>query len=407
VSNTKTRVAQAAIILIWVILTGVIVLFVVGALFYLSRPVPPSTPTSSPTLVPTATQTETATPTASSTPTLTASPTAVATSTSTATRTATATSTQTSTPTLAPPPTATPSPTGTPVPCRDDAAFVSDVTIPPGTVLSPGQTLSKTWRVRNEGNCAWNANYRLILVGGEAMTSSTSVPVPVTAPRAATDFSIAMTVPDSPGIHYGNWQLTGPNGQFGAAFGVIIRVETTPTPLPPGCSGAPVIASFDADLGSIVRGQSSTLSWGRVDNATGASIDQGIGGVASPGSRSVSPIQTTTYTLTATGCGGITTRQVTIVVAPAAVATPSPACLLPTIAFFTASPITIIAGQPSQLSWGAVTNATIATIDPDIGGVASPGNITVTPSKTITYTLAASGCGGTVRKQVTVTVNSR
>ena len=49
-------------------------------------------------------------------------------------------------------------------------------------------------------------------------------------------------------------------------------------------------------------------------NATSATIDQGIGGVATPGSTTVKPTKTTTYTLTATGCGGTATKQVTVVV---------------------------------------------------------------------------------------------
>jgi hypothetical protein len=47
-------------------------------------------------------------------------------------------------------------------------------------------------------------------------------------------------------------------------------------------------------------------------------IDQGIGGVGTPGSRVVTPAQTTTYTLTATGCGGTTTQQAIVTVNPAA-----------------------------------------------------------------------------------------
>ncbi|MBI5303977.1 MAG: hypothetical protein HY868_17715 [Chloroflexi bacterium] len=82
-----------------------------------------------------------------------------------------------------------------------------------------------------------------------------------------------------------------------------------------GCNGAPVIASFSASPTSITSGGSSTLNWGAVTNADSVEINQGIGGVAAPGSIKVSPKSTTTYTLTAR-CGSNTvTRQVTVSVA--------------------------------------------------------------------------------------------
>jgi hypothetical protein len=93
-------------------------------------------------------------------------------------------------------------------------------------------------------------------------------------------------------------------------------------PTPPGCPGPPVIASFTANPSTITAGQSSTLSWGAVTNATSAMIDQGIGGVATPGSVVVKPTKTTTYILTATGCGGTTTKQVTVNVTGSPTATP-------------------------------------------------------------------------------------
>jgi hypothetical protein len=71
--------------------------------------------------------------------------------------------------------------------------------------------------------------------------------------------------------------------------------------------------SFTAGPSTIVVGSASTLSW-NLTNATGISIDQGIGAVAASGSLSVSPASTTTYTLTATNAAGITTKSVTVTV---------------------------------------------------------------------------------------------
>jgi len=90
-------------------------------------------------------------------------------------------------------------------------------------------------------------------------------------------------------------------------------VPPTATPTPPG---PPVIEFFTADPVTITAGESTTLSWGLVSNATGVVIDQGIGGVPSPDSRVVSPATTTTYTMTAIGLGGTTTASVTVTVIP-------------------------------------------------------------------------------------------
>jgi hypothetical protein len=91
-------------------------------------------------------------------------------------------------------------------------------------------------------------------------------------------------------------------------------VPPTATPTPPG---PPVIESFTADPVTITAGESTTLSWGLVSNATGVVIDQGIGGVGTPGSTVISPGSTTTYTMTAVGPGGTDTASVTVTVNPA------------------------------------------------------------------------------------------
>lgn len=86
-----------------------------------------------------------------------------------------------------------------------------------------------------------------------------------------------------------------------------------PTGVPPtGCPGAPVIESFIADPATIIQGQFTTLRWGKVQNATLVTIDQAIGGVATPGQTNVSPIRQTTYTMIANGCGGQIQRSVTV-----------------------------------------------------------------------------------------------
>ncbi len=76
--------------------------------------------------------------------------------------------------------------------------------------------------------------------------------------------------------------------------------------------------TFTANPDTIEKGNCATLAWSSTD-ATGASIDQGIGSVGTSGDRQVCPPDTITYTITATGEAGTTTASVTVnVVQPAA-----------------------------------------------------------------------------------------
>lgn len=61
----------------------------------------------------------------------------------------------------------------------------------------------------------------------------------------------------------------------------------------------PSIGSFDANPDAIGKGESSSLTWS-VSGASKVSIEPGIGTVGLTGSQSISPDETTTYTLTAT-----------------------------------------------------------------------------------------------------------
>lgn len=97
---------------------------------------------------------------------------------------------------------------------------------------------------------------------------------------------------------------------FGGFLDPTISQNPTPSPAP---VVAPTIASFTATPSSTAAGTSVVLSW----NVTGAStitLDNGIGDVSTLTSKTVSPAQTTTYTLTATNSGGSTTAHVTVTV---------------------------------------------------------------------------------------------
>jgi peptidoglycan-associated lipoprotein len=96
----------------------------------------------------------------------------------------------------------------------------------------------------------------------------------------------------------------------------------TPPPTPPPAAQAPAsaapapgspTATLTAEPSRIEAGQSATLNW-TTTNANDVSISGGIGTVAATGRKQVSPIDTTTYTLTAIGPNGRTTATATVTI---------------------------------------------------------------------------------------------
>jgi peptidoglycan-associated lipoprotein len=84
--------------------------------------------------------------------------------------------------------------------------------------------------------------------------------------------------------------------------------------------------------------------------------------------------------------------------------TPPPPAARPTVTL-QANPTTINKGDASTLSWSS-TNATQLTISPEVGAVAPEGSTKVTPSDSTTYTITASGPGGSADSTVRVTVSA-
>lgn len=79
----------------------------------------------------------------------------------------------------------------------------------------------------------------------------------------------------------------------------------------------PSIEFFRARPASINAGECTMLEWGQVTHAAAATIDHGIGGVGTPGSRQICPPETTTYVMTASGANGVATASATVTVNPA------------------------------------------------------------------------------------------
>jgi hypothetical protein len=169
-------------------------------------------------------------------------------------------------------------------------------------------------------------------------------------------------------------------------------VSSPDVPIPTG----PTIVSFVASPATISAGSSATLT-AIFRNATGSSIDHGIGSVTSGNGVGTGALSaTTTYKLTITDAAGASASQtVTVTVVP-----------LPSITSFTAFLPTIAVGTLTQLT-GTFAGGT-GVIDHNIGTVTSgtgvpTGVLTANTTFTLTVTNAA---GDSVTKQTAVAVSS-
>ncbi len=198
--------------------------------------------------------------------------------------------------------------------------------------------------------------------------------------------AVSATFTAAPGQTY-SFRLT----VTGQSSGLTASASTTVT-----TKAAIRVVNFSATPSQISAGQRSIISW-NVPGATSVHISPTVDSVNPSGTATVAPLQTTSYTLTATGPGGQQISQtLTITVGASA----------PSIVRFTASPVTISAGQSSTLSWATtgVKNVTISGVG---GNLPANGSQSVTPATTTTYTLMATGADGktTVTAQVVVTIS--
>lgn len=116
-----------------------------------------------------------------------------------------------------------------------------------------------------------------------------------------------------------------------------------PTPSPPEAPAPPEappapepMITLNASPAAIEKGQSATLTW-KSSNATGVTIDNGVGTVESSGSRSISPSESTTYTATASGPGGRAVAEARVTVTAPPAVTPPPEAAISDERFFMAN----------------------------------------------------------------------
>jgi hypothetical protein len=155
----------------------------------------------------------------------------------------------------------------------------------------------------------------------------------------------------------------------------------------------PTILRCDVTPQNIFRGDSAELNW-QVDNANNVNLT-GFGEVPHTGSQTVSPTETTTYTLSATNANGTISCPLVVQVTKGEV---------PQIIRYTTNPMQILAGTSATLLW-QVENADEVSIDGGVGAVSrTSGQVSVSPTQTTAYTITATNRYGTVNANVVINV---
>ena len=187
-----------------------------------------------------------------------------------------------------------------------------------------------------------------------------------------------------------------------SAPGGIVSRSVTIAVIPPN---PPSISSFAVQPSTILRGQYATLHWSVGGELETVSIEPDIGSVSREGTIRVSPVGSTTYTLTAKGPGGSVSLSAAVVVnQPPRSELPKP--VAPVISSFTVVPRVIAPGQIVTLAWNITGDVTEATLQPNFGAVQPQDRRRVAPQATTTYILTARGPSGNAVQQLRVEVST-
>lgn len=100
--------------------------------------------------------------------------------------------------------------------CVYRATYIADVTVPDDTVFAPGATFAKTWRLRNDGTCAWGPGKTvdsLAFIAGNVLGSPKVVPLTAEiGPGKTGDVTVMLTAPTAPSTYRSEWMLRRTDG---------------------------------------------------------------------------------------------------------------------------------------------------------------------------------------------------
>jgi len=129
-----------------------------------------------------------------------------------------------------------------PDPCNH-ALFISE-TIEDGTDFDPNDNFTKTWRLKNDGTCTWNTNYKLKFASGDQMSGPANKNLTQSvAPGEQVDLSVGLKAPGSAGTYKGFWKVADDEGDY-FVNNIWVEIEVIePAPPPPAPTKADLVVS--------------------------------------------------------------------------------------------------------------------------------------------------------------------
>ena len=102
--------------------------------------------------------------------------------------------------------------------------------IPDGTRFQAGETFTKSWTLRNAGDCDWTTDYKFVYESGDQMGGKSSMNVPsLIEPGETVTLNIDMTAPTTDGSYTGVWRLKSNDGKKMGKYWANISVGHTST----------------------------------------------------------------------------------------------------------------------------------------------------------------------------------
>jgi hypothetical protein len=92
--------------------------------------------------------------------------------------------------------------------------FVFHLNYPPGSIVQPNTYFYKGWYVQNNGDCAWNAGYSLVLYDGFQLGGTNPLTLGGVAPGQFAEIWQTFYTPPQPGTYYSYWLIRDANGNL-------------------------------------------------------------------------------------------------------------------------------------------------------------------------------------------------
>ncbi|MGH2593492.1 MAG: NBR1-Ig-like domain-containing protein, partial [Anaerolineae bacterium] len=167
-----------------------------------------------------------------------------------------------------------------------NAAYVADVSVPDGTRFDNNKEFTKTWKVRNNGTCAWDAGTEIAFVSGSQLGAPGTLKVGALEVGQEIEISVPMKTSDQDGAFTGNWQIRNKDGFYGQTLTVVIKAGEEVAAAPPA-SSPPVVGPI-GNIGSFEAGghidsfgrpdlmKYAGLKWIKIQTYAGADVSGAI-----------------------------------------------------------------------------------------------------------------------------------